>query len=137
MTRIEFLKENIEERGNVMHCNDFDRSDFDAILKRLDRQGKYTENMIFASPWFFQKLKDITDGYISDAKDKGFSYGSFQMQKDSKSPLWYLVDMSLRRGTYEFHVIVKPIEETYIIPVEPHNDAALYRNSVLIYQDKD
>lgn len=132
MIRIETIKENIEQSGNVMNCNDFGKSDLDSILKRLDRAGAYQENIIFASPWFFEKIKAILD--FDNAMTEGVSYGTFKVKENN--PFKYLVDISFRRGTYEFHVIAKPIEESYIIPTYPKEESYFYRNCVLIRQDK-
>jgi len=128
MIRIETIKEKLEMMGNVMHCNSFGKADLDSILKRIDKKDDVKEYMFFVSPWMFGEITAIlaVDNCI-------VSKGVFKVT--DQDPVRYMVDTSFSRGSFEFHVIVKPIEDSYILPVDGKEDHTFYKNCVLIRQE--
>ncbi|WZE63640.1 virion structural protein [Maribacter phage Panino] len=132
MERIEELIERVEQTGNVMNFGRFSlMQDFDELVKCLDKQGKYAENLIFCSPMFYKAVKNMLDW--TNAFIENQSHGRFDYVKDNAG-MAYLVDLMFRRGTYEFYLIVKPMEGAVLCPVDCSEDS-FTRNSIRVNLD--
>ena len=128
MNRMEELIDLVESHGNVMNFNFFaSMRDFDETIKRLDKQGKFTENIIYCSPEFFDALSSIIKK--QNAGYDSMSYGHFK--RNPQGGLGYLVDLAFQRGSYEFYVITKPIKGALMCPVDCP-DVSFARNSIRI-----
>jgi hypothetical protein len=91
----------LEARGNVFEdlSADEDLSDFDVILKQLDKNGAIEENMIYAN----RALSlSIDDGLASKNSygANGTSYGVFNNSEDMALNLGF---SGFRRGSYDFY----------------------------------
>ena len=91
----------LESRGNVFEnlSTDTDLSDFDTILKQLDKNGAIEENMIYAN----RALSlSIDDGLASKNSygASGTSYGVFNNSEDMALNLGFA---GFRRGSYDFY----------------------------------
>lgn len=91
----------LEARGNVFEdlSSDADLSDFDVILKQLDKNGAIEENMIYAN----RALSlSIDDGLASKNSygTGGTSYGVFNNSEDMALNLGF---SGFRRGSYDFY----------------------------------
>ncbi len=91
----------LEGRGNVFAdlSSDTDLSDFDLILKQLDKNGAIEENMIYGN----RALSlSIDDGLASKNSygSGGTSYGVFNNSEDMALNLGFA---GFRRGSYDFY----------------------------------
>ena len=91
----------LEARGNVFTdlSTDADLSDFDIILKQLDKNGAIEENMIYADR---DLSLSIDDGLASKNSygASGTSYGVFNNSEDMALNLGFA---GFRRGSYDFY----------------------------------
>jgi len=95
----------IEERGNVYSgfgaqaAGGGALTDFDAVLKQLDKQGAIEENMLFLNRDLSLEIDDIlaqqNGGYAG-----GTSYGVFNNSEDMALTLGFT---GYRRGSYDFY----------------------------------
>lgn len=128
MNRMEELIDFVESHGNVMNFNIFQSMrDFDETIKRLDKNGKFTENIIYCSPEFADHLSLIIN--MQHSPYDSMSYGHFK--RNAQGGLGYLVDFAFQRGSYEFYVITKPITGAVMCPVDCP-DVSFARNSIRI-----
>jgi hypothetical protein len=94
----------IESRGNVY--SDFGAqvsggalTDFDAVLKQLDKQGAIEENMLFLGRDLSLEIDDILAAQNSYGSG-GTSYGVFNNSEDMALNLGF---SGYRRGSYDFY----------------------------------
>jgi len=91
----------LEDRGNVFTdlSADTDLSDFDLILKQLDRNGAIEENMLYTDR---DLSLSIDDGLASKNSygSGGTSYGVFNNSEDMALNLGFA---GFRRGSYDFY----------------------------------
>ena len=101
VTGTEGLFAALEARGNVFTdlSSDADLSDFDIILKQLDKNGAIEENMIYADR---DLSLSIDDGLASKNSygSGGTSYGVFNNSEDMALNLGFA---GFRRGSYDFY----------------------------------
>jgi len=94
----------IEDRGHVtagVDGNDpaEDLSDFDEILKKLDKQGAIEENMLFLNRAVSLNIDDMLAAQNSYGSG-GTSYGVFSNSEDMALNLGF---SGFRRGSYDFY----------------------------------
>ena len=125
---MEELIERIYKKGSVLDARGgFTMTDMDSIIKQLDKEGKFNENIIFCSEKFLEDFKKEFD--VSGA------VGYFK--KREFSALDYLAEFGFRRGTYEFWCVVKPnIKGAVVVPTYQRPIGSLSRNSVIIETDE-
>jgi hypothetical protein len=91
----------VETRGNVF--SDFAGStgiaDFDAILKRLDKEGAIEENMLFNNRELSLEFDNML-GIVNAAYSGGSSYGVFENSEEMALNLGFA---GFRRGSYDFY----------------------------------
>lgn len=89
----------IGNRGNVFNGVMSAKADFDAVLKRLDKQGSILENMFFADRDQNLAIDDFlaTQNSLGDG---GTSYGAFNNDKQMALNLGFY---GFTRGSYEFY----------------------------------
>ena len=91
----------LEDRGNVFTdlSSDTDLSDFDTILKQLDKNGAIEENMIYADR---DLSLSIDDGLATKNSygSGGTSYGVFNNSEEMALNLGFA---GFRRGSYDFY----------------------------------
>lgn len=101
VTGTEGLFAALEDRGNVFTdlSADTDLSDFDLILKQLDRNGAIEENMLYTDR---DLSLSIDDGLASKNSygSGGTSYGVFNNSEDMALNLGFA---GFRRGSYDFY----------------------------------
>jgi len=101
VTGTEGLFAALEDRGNVFTdlSSDDDLSDFDLILKQLDRNGAIEENMLYTDR---DLSLSIDDGLASKNSygSGGTSYGVFNNSEDMALNLGFA---GFRRGSYDFY----------------------------------
>ena len=92
----------IEDRGNVYQ--DFSAgsglSDFDNILKNLDKQGAIEENMLFLNRDMNLDFDDMLAGLNGGNDGAGSAYGLFDNDADMALNLGF---SGFRRGSYDFY----------------------------------
>ena len=92
----------IEDRGNVYQ--DFSAgsglSDFDNILKNLDKQGAIEENMLFLNRDMNLDFDDMLAGLNGGNAGAGSAYGLFDNDADMALNLGF---SGFRRGSYDFY----------------------------------
>jgi len=99
----------VEARGNVY--SDFatptggsgSLSDFDAILKRLDKEGSIEENMMFLNRGLALEIDDMlasVNGATQGSTAVGASYGLFNNESEMALNLGF---SGFRRGSYDFY----------------------------------
>jgi hypothetical protein len=128
---IDELSKSVEEKGFVIDLNSsFEIFDFDGILKHMDVNGKYTENVIYCSPLLFDKFKEMLD--VRGYKGENVSYGVFE--RANYSAMHYLVDLAFHRGSYEFYLIKKDMEGGIVCPAYARDSRESFlRNSTRIH----
>ena len=91
----------LEARGNVFEdlSSDADLSDFDVILKQLDKNGSIEENMIYANRALSLSIDDGLAAKNSYGAG-GTSYGVFNNSEDMALNLGF---SGFRRGSYDFY----------------------------------
>jgi len=91
----------LESRGNVFEnlSTDTDLSDFDTILKQLDKNGAIEENMIYANRALSLSIDDGLAAKNSYGSG-GTSYGVFNNSEDMALNLGFA---GFRRGSYDFY----------------------------------
>jgi hypothetical protein len=89
----------VEQNGNIFNGVMTAKSDFDSVLKRLDKQGSIMENMIFANRDQNLAIDDFLASQNSYGAG-GTSYGAFN--NDEKMAL-NLGFYGFHRGSYEFY----------------------------------
>lgn len=89
----------IEERGNVFQGVASARSDFDSILKRLDKQGAIMENMMFVNRDQHLAIDDFLAQQNSYGAG-GTSFGAFGNSEETALKLGF---SGFHRGTYQFY----------------------------------
>jgi hypothetical protein len=79
-------------------------SDFDAILKQLDKEGSIEENMLFLNRGlaldFDDMLAKVNAGYAGSAGNFGASFGLFNNEAEMALNLGF---SGFRRGSYDFY----------------------------------
>jgi len=99
----------VEARGNVY--SDFatptggsgSLADFDAILKRLDKEGSIEENMMFLNRSLALEIDDMlasVNGATQGSTAVGASYGLFNNESEMALNLGF---SGFRRGSYDFY----------------------------------
>ena len=99
----------VEARGNVY--SDFatptggsgSLADFDAILKRLDKEGSIEENMMFLNRSLALEIDDMlasVNGSTQGSTAVGASYGLFNNESEMALNLGF---SGFRRGSYDFY----------------------------------
>ena len=103
ITGSEGLFSAIETRGNVFE-DLASLSDFDLLLKNLDKQGAIEENMLYINRSLALTLDDmlgaIGGGYTSTGAGIGASFGVFNNDADMALNLGF---SAFRRGSYDFY----------------------------------
>ena len=103
ITGTEGLFSAIETRGNVFE-DLASLTDFDLLLKNLDKQGAIEENMLYVNRelalTFDDMLGAIGGGYASSAAGVGASFGVFNNDADMALNLGF---SAFRRGSYDFY----------------------------------
>lgn len=89
----------IENRGNIFQGVATTLSDFDDILKRLDKQGSIQENMLFLDRDQSLAIDDMLAAQNSYGVG-GTSYGAFNNNENMALTLGFA---GFRRGSYEFY----------------------------------
>ena len=101
VTGTEGLFAALEDRGNVFTdlSSDTDLSDFDTILKQLDKNGAIEENMLYTDR---DLSLSIDDGLAAKNSygSGGTSYGVFNNSEDMALNLGFA---GFRRGSYDFY----------------------------------
>lgn len=119
----------VEIEGNVMNFSKFDElSDFDEIIRCLDRQSKHTENIIYCSLEFYKAVRDMLNNLVKEMPTVGCDY----FFNCNVGGIAYLSDLSFRRGKYDFFLIVKPIDRSVVCPVESDGEEHLLSQCILI-----
>jgi hypothetical protein len=79
-------------------------SDFDAILKQLDKEGSIEENMLFLNRGlaldFDDMLARVNGGYAGSGTNLGASFGLFNNEAEMALNLGF---SGFRRGSYDFY----------------------------------
>tara|TARA_R100000455_G_C6273009_1_gene130204 strand:- start:2851 stop:4272 length:1422 start_codon:yes stop_codon:yes gene_type:complete len=75
-------------------------ADFDAMLKKLDKQGAIEENVIFANKSLSLTIDDMLAGIGNAGYSNGTSFGVFQNSEDMALNLGF---SGFRRGGYDFY----------------------------------
>lgn len=95
----EGLFEAIETRGNVFSGVAGAITDFDAIIKRFDAQGKIADYMFYVDRDQSLAIDNML-GVLNAGYSGGISYGVFNNNKDMAVNLGF---KSFTRGSYNFH----------------------------------
>ena len=100
----------IEDRGNVMTgfsipaAGSSALTDFDTILKRLDKEGAIEENMLFLNRALALDIDDmlaaVNAGFAGSATNPGASFGLFDNEAEMALNLGF---SGFRRGSYDFY----------------------------------
>jgi len=98
ITGTEGLFSAIETRGNVFE-DLASLTDFDLLLKNLDKQGAIEENMLYVNRELALTLDNMVAG-INANYSGGASYGVFQNDADMALNLGF---SAFRRGSYDFY----------------------------------
>ena len=98
ITGTEGLFSAIETRGNVLE-DLASLTDFDLLLKNLDKQGAIEENMLYVNRELALTLDNMVAG-INANYSGGASYGVFQNDADMALNLGF---SAFRRGSYDFY----------------------------------
>ena len=98
ITGTEGLFSAIETRGNVFE-DLASLTDFDLLLKNLDKQGAIEENMLYVNRELALTLDNMVAG-INANYSTGASYGVFQNDADMALNLGF---SAFRRGSYDFY----------------------------------
>jgi hypothetical protein len=98
ITGTEGLFSAIETRGNVFE-DLASLTDFDLLLKNLDKQGAIEENMLYVNRELALTLDNMVAG-INANYNGGASYGVFQNDADMALNLGF---SAFRRGSYDFY----------------------------------
>lgn len=98
ITGTEGLFSAIETRGNVFE-DLATLTDFDLLLKNLDKQGAIEENMLYVNRELALTLDNMVAG-INANYNGGASYGVFQNDADMALNLGF---SAFRRGSYDFY----------------------------------
>ena len=88
----------IQERGNVFE-DLASLSDFDLLLKNLDKQGAIEENMLYINRSLALTLDDMVAGLNANYQG-GASFGAFDNDADMALNLGF---SAFRRGSYDFY----------------------------------
>jgi len=88
----------VTSRGNIYE-DLASLSDFDALLKNLDKQGAIEENMLYVNRDLALTLDDMVAGLNSNYQG-GASFGVFQNDADMALNLGF---SAFRRGSYDFY----------------------------------
>ena len=100
----------IEDRGNIMTgfsapaAGSGALTDFDTILKRLDKEGAIEENMLFLNRALALDIDDmlgaVNAGFAGTAPNLGASFGLFDNEAEMALNLGF---SGFRRGSYDFY----------------------------------
>lgn len=135
--RIEELVRSIRHY-NFVHYKELNVDIFDELIHYMNgdqdfpfRQEKNARKtfLVLCSKEFYDDTAAMLESY-EEKVDDYHTYRSFCDLPYSTSS--YLADLSFMRGEYDFHLVVKHIDETVVIP---DMDRVGYRNCFLIKKD--
>lgn len=89
----------IEQNGNIQQTVPTTIGDFDAIIKRMDKQGAIKENMIFAE----RDLDLAIDDMLAQQNSYGVGGTSYGVFNNSEQMALKLGFSGFKRGGYEFY----------------------------------